>query len=306
MSEANKALVRRYYETVVSAGQLDELPRYLTADYTEVHDGRRHLLGLAGAREHIVGVRRTYPDLRLEVQQQIAEGEWVVSTVRMRGTHRGEWLGMRPTGLPVEATAVNVDRVVAGRICEHGGAANLLGPLLGIGAIAVVGGSPAAEPVALGDGLTVRRLQGEDDLQACAGLMADSEPWRTLGRGREALLAALRMPGPERYAAEQDGGFAGFLVLNLQGAFAGYLQTIAVAAPFRGRGVGTALVGFAEARIFRDHPNVFLCVSSFNEGARRLYERLGYRRVGELEDYLVRGHGEILMRKSRGPILEAG
>ncbi len=56
----------------------------------------------------------------------------------MRGTHRGEWLGISPTGLPVEVSAVNVDRIVDGRIVEHGGAANLLGPLLEIGAIQVV------------------------------------------------------------------------------------------------------------------------------------------------------------------------
>lgn len=56
----------------------------------------------------------------------------------MRGTHAGEWLGMRPTGEVVEMTAVNIDRIVDGRIVEHGGAANLLFPLLKIGAVRVV------------------------------------------------------------------------------------------------------------------------------------------------------------------------
>ena len=56
----------------------------------------------------------------------------------MRGTHRGEWHGIKPTGKPVEVSAVNIDRVVNGRIVEHGGAANLLGPLLEIGAIQIV------------------------------------------------------------------------------------------------------------------------------------------------------------------------
>ena len=84
-------------------------------------------------------MRQTYPDLQLRVEQQIAEGEWVVTRVTMRGTHRGEWLGMAPTGEAVEMCAVNVDRVVDGKIVEHGGAANLLGPLLEIGAVRVVG-----------------------------------------------------------------------------------------------------------------------------------------------------------------------
>jgi ribosomal protein S18 acetylase RimI-like enzyme len=63
-------------------------------------------------------------------------------------------------------------------------------------------------------------------------------------------------------------------------------------------------VQHAEARVFADHPNLFICVSDFNAGARRFYERLGYAAVGELKDYLVRGHSEILLRKSISPLME--
>ena len=132
---ANKELVRQYYEEVVSRGDIDAVPDYVAPDYAEVHEGRRHPLGVDGAQEHVRSVRRTYPDLRLTVERQIAEGEWVASCITMRGTHAGEWLGIAPTGKPVCITAVNVDRVVDGRIVEHGGAANLLGPLLDIGAV---------------------------------------------------------------------------------------------------------------------------------------------------------------------------
>ena len=70
----------------------------------------------------------------------------------------------------------------------------------------------------------------------------------------------------------------------------------------RGRGLGSKLVEFAEQRIRRESPNVFLCVSSFNHGARRLYARLGYQTIGELTDYIVPGHSEILLRKTLGPL----
>jgi len=153
------------------------------------------------------------------------------------------------------------------------------------------------------ESLVVRPLSTEAEMEACAALMAASEPWLTLGRDFTASLRFLRDPARERHAALVGDRLAGFLVLNLQGAFVGYLQTICVAPEFRGRGLGTALVAFAEERIFREHPNVFLCVSSFNPSARRLYERLGYATVGELSDYLVPGHSEILMRKSRGPLI---
>lgn len=136
--EENKVFVRRYYEDVVNKGAIDEVARFVSSDYTEVHDNTRHRLGVEGAQEHIRGVRETYPDLHLTIEQQIAEGEWVVTRVTMRGTHRGEWMGIKPTGKPIKVSAVNMDRVVDGRIVEHGGAANLLGPLLQIGAVQAV------------------------------------------------------------------------------------------------------------------------------------------------------------------------
>lgn len=132
-TDSNKELVRRYYEQVVSTGNVSRIAEFIASDYAEVHDNVRHQLGLEGARQHVLGVRRTYPDLQLTIEQQIAEGPWVVSCVTMRGTHRGEWLGIAPTGRAVQLTAVNVDRVLDGRIVEHGGAANLLGPMLEIG-----------------------------------------------------------------------------------------------------------------------------------------------------------------------------
>jgi len=133
--------------------------------------------------------------------------------------------------------------------------------------------------------------------------MAASEPWITLKRGVDASLRILRDESKERYLALAGSEIAGFLILNMKGAFVGYVQTICAAPAFRGRGVGSALMAFAERRVFRESPNVFLCVSSFNPGARRLYERLGYAFVGELADYLVTGHSELLYRKSIGPIL---
>ena len=78
-----------------------------------------------------------------------------------------------------------------------------------------------------------------------------------------------------------------------------------LAEAFRGRGVGKALIEFAEKRIFRETPNVFICVSDFNVDAQAFYARLGYQRVGELKDFIIAGHAEILLRKTIGPIWPA-
>ena len=138
-SDDNKLLIRRYIEEVINTGNVDEIEKYIAPDYVEVYEGKRHPIGVKGAREHILGVRQTYPDLKLTVELQIAEGEWVATCITARGTHQGLWLGIKPTGKVVTYTGVNVNRIVDGRIVEHGGAANLFGPLLEIGAIRVVG-----------------------------------------------------------------------------------------------------------------------------------------------------------------------
>jgi ribosomal protein S18 acetylase RimI-like enzyme len=151
--------------------------------------------------------------------------------------------------------------------------------------------------------VSIRPLATPAEAEACARMMAGTDPWVTLGLGYEACLRALRDETRERYVAYRGDRLVGVLVLNLSGAFVGYIQTVCAAPEARGTGVGTALVAFAEERIFREHRNVFICVSDFNPGARRLYERLGFRLVGELADYLVAGRSELLLRKTRGPLV---
>jgi ribosomal protein S18 acetylase RimI-like enzyme len=152
-----------------------------------------------------------------------------------------------------------------------------------------------------GAGGTIRRLAGDTDMAECARMMAESEPWITLGRTVEASIRNLRDPGKEVYVSEEEGRIVGFVVIDLRGPFPGYLQTVCVRPGARGQGHGAQLIAWAETRIFQESPNVFMCVSTFNPDAHRLYERLGYTVVGELPDYLVRDHGEVLLRKSRGP-----
>ena len=155
-----------------------------------------------------------------------------------------------------------------------------------------------------GDLLVVRRLAGDEEARACARIMAGSDPWRTLHRGYDDSLAILRDPSRESYVALRDAEVIGFAVLSMQGAFVGYMQSIGVREDWRGRGLGSRLIAFAEERIFQETPNVFICVSSFNPRARELYERLGYEVVGELRDYIVRGHSEWLLRKTVAPLAD--
>lgn len=135
----NKLIVRKYTEEVINTGKTDCISNYISKDYTEVFDNKRYFLGIEGAEQHISGVRNTYPDLKLEIKMQIAEGEWVATCYTMTGTHLGEWMGIKPTGKEIMVTGVNIDRIVNGKILEHTGAANLFNSLLEIGAIKIAG-----------------------------------------------------------------------------------------------------------------------------------------------------------------------
>jgi len=152
--------------------------------------------------------------------------------------------------------------------------------------------------------LSIRPLESDVEAQWCARLMSSSEPWVTLGRSYQESLERMRDGERERYVARLGSVLAGFLVINMKGAFVGYIQTFCVSPEFRNRGIGTKLIEFAEKRILPECPNVFICVSSFNYEARKLYEQMGYKMVGALMDYIVRGHSELLLRKSIAPIAE--
>ncbi len=140
--------------------------------------------------------------------------------------------------------------------------------------------------------------------EACALLMVASEPWVTLQRSFDSAISALQDHGKELHVVLADDDVAAFVLLDLRGPLAGYIQSICVRPDLRGRGLGAALIGWAEQRTLRDSPNVFLCVSSFNVGARRLYERLGYAVVGCFPNFIVREHDELLLRKTVGPWIE--
>ena len=134
-TETNKVLVRRFYEEVVNTGDVDRIEGFVGPACVETDGITRIESGVQGMADHVRGVREVYPDLEITIERQIAEGEWVVSVITARGTHRGEWLGMKPTGRQLTFTGVNVDRVEDGKIVEHGGAANMLFPFLEAGAL---------------------------------------------------------------------------------------------------------------------------------------------------------------------------
>lgn len=155
-------------------------------------------------------------------------------------------------------------------------------------------------PVSTAD-MCFRRLADHKEARVLARMMARSEPWITLRRSTSDMFNLLADRELETYVAVAGGQLAAVIVVNMKGAFVGYIRGLAVMPQWRSRGIGSRLLQFAEDRIFRQSPNVFLCVSGFNPRAQRFYRRLGYRRIGELKNYVIDGASEILMRKTIGP-----
>lgn len=117
-------IMKYFCETPVSENRLQELSLYVTEDCILKIGDRILPLGLKGVREHLIAVRITYPDLTMRLLKQHVDGDYVISEFIMEGTHEGEWLGITPTHKKTSITGVNIDRVINGRLSEHGGAAN--------------------------------------------------------------------------------------------------------------------------------------------------------------------------------------
>ena len=137
-------------------------------------------------------------------------------------------------------------------------------------------------------------------IKFCSMMMAKTDPWITLEMDCKNCLKAFDGQCKEIYVVETKNEIVGFVILQVCGTFAGYIQTICIGADHRGKGYGKKLLGFCEERILKISPNIFICVSSFNKGAFRLYKEFGFVVIGNLDNFVKEGFTEILMRKTFG------
>ncbi len=134
----NKTLVYNYYHQIVNTGDVTNIKDFISEEYSEDYNGIIHKIGIEGAVNHIIHVRKTYPDLHLNLERLLCEEDWVVTIYTMTGTHSLEWMGITPTHKKIRVTGVNIDRVINGKIVLHTGAANMLEPMIEIGAVRIV------------------------------------------------------------------------------------------------------------------------------------------------------------------------
>ena len=144
MSEQNKALARRSIEEIWNQGKLAVIDELVASDATfhdpSVPGGK--FTGPQGMKQFVQIYLGAFPDVRLTINDQIAEGEEVVTRWTATGTHSGELMGIAPTNKRATVTGVDIDRYQGGKVVEAWASYDMLGLLQQLGVVPTL--APAA------------------------------------------------------------------------------------------------------------------------------------------------------------------
>tara|TARA_A100001391_G_scaffold135241_1_gene94029 strand:+ start:957 stop:1376 length:420 start_codon:yes stop_codon:yes gene_type:complete len=114
----NRDVVNGFVESVLNRGQFDSTSEYFWEDVVEQAPFPGQAPGIEGLKDVVRGLRISFPDMHWTIDEQITEGEKVLSRFHWKGTHRGEFLGVPATNRPVSVWGMVIDRVEDGRIKE--------------------------------------------------------------------------------------------------------------------------------------------------------------------------------------------
>ena len=130
--------IKYFYETIISENEIERMAEFISPECCVKMGEKLIAVGIEGMKEHIKATKQTYPDYRMKITKQFCDGDYVISEFIMEGTHKGEWIGIKPTGKQLVFTCVDIDKVIDGLIVEHGGAVNTFETLFEAGMIGVI------------------------------------------------------------------------------------------------------------------------------------------------------------------------
>ncbi len=134
-ADKNKQVMRRFVEFINTASE-KLAAGLISPDAIFYVPGRSEpMRGPAGYLAIIGMMRGGFPDIQWTLEEMIAEGDKVAARFTMRGTHRGTFFGVPPTGKPIEVQGMNFYRLSGGQFVEERGQPDLLGLLQQIGAV---------------------------------------------------------------------------------------------------------------------------------------------------------------------------
>jgi predicted ester cyclase len=115
-TEANKAIMRRYVNEVFNQGKLDLIDEVVLPTHRREAPNATEGPGPEGNKQVVLAMRKGIPDLHVRIEEQIAEGDRVVTRFQATGTHLGELMGAAPTGKRVTLNWLSIDRFESGKL----------------------------------------------------------------------------------------------------------------------------------------------------------------------------------------------
>jgi steroid delta-isomerase-like uncharacterized protein len=131
-AEQNKAILRQAYDAI-NRNDLDALDELVASDITDHDPAPGQGPGLEGVKGYFSSLHAAFPDVHMDVEDMIAEGDKVVAQVSVSGTHQGEFVGIAPTGNRVTITGIDILRITDGKVVEHWGRFDDLGMMQQLG-----------------------------------------------------------------------------------------------------------------------------------------------------------------------------
>lgn len=118
MPDGNKAVVRRLIEEGMNNGNARVIEELVAPNFMAREEEEMRMLGVDGFKE-LLGVYRTaFPDMKLTIEEVIAEGDKVITWATFTGTHKGPLQTLPATGRPVKVKDVDLFRVQNGKVVE--------------------------------------------------------------------------------------------------------------------------------------------------------------------------------------------
>ncbi len=140
MSDANKTLARQFIEQAFNQGDMAVIDRLVDSNWVNHDPGSPDFgRGPSAAKQNVTLYRNAFPDVTLKIEEQIAEGERVVTRWTGRGTNRGALGNMAPTGKQATVTGITIDRIAGGKIVESWTNWDTLGLMQQLGAVPKTG-----------------------------------------------------------------------------------------------------------------------------------------------------------------------
>ncbi|MBA7559052.1 MAG: ester cyclase [Dehalococcoidia bacterium] len=117
-AEENKAVLRRVAEEIFNKGDLAVVDEVIASNYVYHGSGGQEYKSPEGFKQIVTMFRNAFPDLHMTVEDMVAEGDKVAHRLTIRGTHKGELMGIAPTGKQVTISAVTISRFAGGKEAE--------------------------------------------------------------------------------------------------------------------------------------------------------------------------------------------